>query len=197
MLPLPPTRQQHQDTLPRVSFDTSKNPAAFMFLLILRVGSEGYARTPNTQSLDELIVLRGLDKEILEKEDHTTPRTCARAFLVFILLKSRQLSPDSRRLSILLEYVPEGHRYARLTHCAITPRLGTRGRRAWQNMGMEMGIGMCNVSKHYPIHSPVPIIVGRPERKVKKVVEKPRAGPKRGRHFGDMYEYGLGIELMV
>ena len=34
-------------------------------------------------------------------------------------------------------------------------------------------------------HSPVPIIVVRPERKVRKAVEKRRADPKRGTHFDE------------
>jgi hypothetical protein len=37
--------------------------------------------------------------------------------------------------------------------------------------------------RHCLTHSPVPIIVVRPERKVKKVLEKRRADPKRGKHF--------------
>ena len=32
-------------------------------------------------------------------------------------------------------------------------------------------------------HSPVPVIVVRPGRKLKKAVEKRRADPKRGTHF--------------
>ena len=32
-------------------------------------------------------------------------------------------------------------------------------------------------------HSPVPVIVVRPGRKLRKAVEKRRADPKRGRHF--------------
>jgi hypothetical protein len=47
-------------------------------------------------------------------------------------------------------------------------------------MGM---IGMGSISKYCLSHSPVPVIVVRPERKVKKNVEKRKADPKRGRHF--------------
>lgn len=32
-------------------------------------------------------------------------------------------------------------------------------------------------------HSPVPIIVVQPERKVRKAMEKRKADPKRGKHF--------------
>jgi len=34
-------------------------------------------------------------------------------------------------------------------------------------------------------HSPVPIIVVRPESKVRKVLAKRRADPKRGKHFDE------------
>ncbi|KAJ8507148.1 hypothetical protein ONZ45_g10450 [Pleurotus djamor] len=49
-------------------------------------------------------------------------------------------------------------------------------------------IGVGSVSKYCLTHSPVPIIVVRPERKVRKAIEKRRADPKRGRHFeGDIF----------
>lgn len=40
-----------------------------------------------------------------------------------------------------------------------------------------------STSRYCLTHSPVPIIVVRPERKVKKAVEKRKADPKRGTHF--------------
>lgn len=52
--------------------------------------------------------------------------------------------------------------------------------RAWQNIGKGP---MGSVSRYVLIHSPVPIIVVRPERKVKKAVQKRKADPKRGIHF--------------
>jgi len=58
--------------------------------------------------------------------------------------------------------------------------VGTRGRRSWQGMGM---MGMGSISKYCLSHSPVPVIVVRPKREVKKNVEKRKADPKRGRHF--------------
>lgn len=44
---------------------------------------------------------------------------------------------------------------------------------------------MGSVSKYCLSHSPVPVIVVRPERKVRKGVEKRKADPKRGRHFDE------------
>lgn len=43
--------------------------------------------------------------------------------------------------------------------------------------------GVGSVSKYALSHSPVPIIVVRPERKVRKVREKRLKDPKRGTHF--------------
>lgn len=43
--------------------------------------------------------------------------------------------------------------------------------------------GVGSVSKYALSHSPVPIIVVRPERNVRKVLEKRLKDPKRGTHF--------------
>ena len=45
---------------------------------------------------------------------------------------------------------------------------------------------MGSVSKYCLSHSPVPIIVVRPESKVRKAMAKRRADPKRGKHFAVM-----------
>lgn len=44
---------------------------------------------------------------------------------------------------------------------------------------------MGSVSKYCLSRSPVPIIVVRPERKVRKAQAKRRADPKRGKHFDE------------
>lgn len=60
---------------------------------------------------------------------------------------------------------------------------GTRGMKAW---GAAFGApGMGSVSKYCLSHSPVPIIVVRPESKVRKAMEKRKADPKRGKHFDE------------
>jgi len=138
------------------------------------------------QDGDELIVCRGVDQEELEK-DHDIIRDEAREFMRVIQEKSLDYDPD-RKLSLILEYVP-GRITDTLDRLIALYRpdsvvVGTRGRRTWQGMGM--GIGMGSVSKYCLSHSPVPIIVVRPERKVRKVLEKRRADPKRGTHFDEL-----------
>jgi hypothetical protein len=55
-----------------------------------------------------------------------------------------------------------------------------------QSWGAAFGApGMGSVSRYCLSHSPVPVIVVRPERKVRKAMEKRKANPKRGKHFDE------------
>ena len=67
--------------------------------------------------------------------------------------------------------------------------VGSRGsRKMKQAFGAAFGAqSMGGVSKYCLSHSPVPVIVVRPESKVRKTLDKRRADPKRGIHFD---EYG-------
>ncbi|KAJ7478679.1 hypothetical protein B0H11DRAFT_2028282 [Mycena galericulata] len=199
---------------PKVSFDTFENPAASMFSFTLQVKADGYIRTRSTrvflvaagpdesgrealdwslealvQDGDELIVCRGVDEDLFER-DHEAVREEARQLMLQIQEKSIEYDPE-RKLSIILEYIP-GRITATLDRLIALYRpdsvvVGTRGKKAWQGMAMMGKGGIGSVSKYCLTHSPVPIIVVRPERKVKKAVEKRRADPKRGTHF-DMGE---------
>lgn len=51
------------------------------------------------------------------------------------------------------------------------------------NTRHTFSIGIGSVSRYCLSHSPVPVIVVRPERKVRKAMAKRRKDPKRGRHF--------------
>ncbi|KAJ6497330.1 hypothetical protein C8R45DRAFT_982609 [Mycena sanguinolenta] len=207
--PLSPTAAAYT---PKVSFDTFENPAASMFSFTLAVKSAGYARTRSTrvflcaagpdesgrealewslealaQDGDELIVVRGVDEDVFEK-DHNSVREEARQLMLQIQEKSVEYDAE-RKLSLILEFIP-GRITSTIDRLIALYRpdsvvVGTRGKRAWQGMAM-MGVGKAgigSVSKYCLTHSPVPIIVVRPERKVKKTVEKRRADPKRGTHF--------------
>ena len=74
--------------------------------------------------------------------------------------------------------------------------VGTRGQRGMiQSWGAALGApGMGSVSRYCLSRSPVPIIVVRPERKVRKAQAKRKADPKRGKHFD---EWGLPFSLVT
>ncbi|KZP27665.1 adenine nucleotide alpha hydrolases-like protein [Athelia psychrophila] len=199
---------------PKVSFDTFENPnsiSSYMFSYTLHVQSAGYARTRATrvflcaassdesgsQALDwaldalardgdELIVLRGIDPEELEK-DHELVRGEARDLLKVIQEKCVEYDPD-RKLSITVEFVA-GRVTQTLDRLIALYRpdslvVGTRGQRTvMQALGMSMTGSIGSVSKYCLSHSPVPVIVVRPEEKVRKAMAKRRKDPKRGRHF--------------
>ncbi|TFK28248.1 hypothetical protein FA15DRAFT_678482 [Coprinopsis marcescibilis] len=192
---------------PKVSFDTFENPQASMFSFTLQVKHAGYKRTRNTrvylcaaspdesgqqalewaldtlaQDGDEVIVFRGLDEEVMEK-DHNILRENARELMKSIQEESVEADPN-RKLSLILEYIP-GKVTDSLDRLIALYRpdslvVGTRGRRGI--MAINMG-GIGSISKYCLSHSPVPVIVVRPERKLRKAVEKRKADPKRGRHF--------------
>ncbi|KAJ7023372.1 hypothetical protein C8F04DRAFT_1134597 [Mycena alexandri] len=209
-LPSPSPHLSMPQYTPKVSFDTFENPVASMFSFTLQVKSAGYARTRSTrvflcaagpdesgrealdwslealaQDGDELIVCRGINEEVFEK-DHDSVREEARQLMREIQEKSVEYDPE-RKLSLILEFIP-----GRITNtidrliALYRPDsvvVGTRGKKAWQGMTMMGKGGIGSVSKYCLTHSPVPIIVVRPERKVKKAIEKRRADPKRGTHF--------------
>ncbi|KAJ2916236.1 hypothetical protein MD484_g4177, partial [Candolleomyces efflorescens] len=195
---------------PKVSFDTFENPLASMFSFTLQVKSAGYKRTRNTrvylcaastdesgvealdwcleslvQDGDEVIIFRGVDEEVLEK-DHDILRDDAREFMRVIQAKSAEADPD-RKLSLILEYIP-GKITDTIDRLIALYRpdslvVGTRGKRGLMaNVSIGLG-GIGSVSKYCLSHSPVPVIVVRPERKAKKEAEKRKADPKRGTHF--------------
>ncbi|VDB96710.1 unnamed protein product [Peniophora sp. CBMAI 1063] len=214
-----PTNTLHAPTpvggyRPKVSFDTFENPAASMFSFTLQVHSDGYTRTKDTRTYlcaasvddsgknalewtienllqdgDELVVFRGFDADVLEK-DHDIIRAEAREYIRRIQEKCYDADPD-RRVSITLEFIA-GKVTQTIDRLIALYRpdsliVGTRGPRGMiQAMSSKFGAtAVGGVSKYCLSHSPVPVIVVRPESKVRKTMEKRRANPKRGTHFDD------------
>ncbi|KAI0772922.1 hypothetical protein BD413DRAFT_543187 [Trametes elegans] len=205
-----------QGYTPKVSFDTLENPQASMFSYTLHVQSDGYSRMRSTrvflcasspdesgrqalewcleslvQDGDELVVFRGVDPDDFAENDHDQYREDARELMRQIQEKCVEYDPD-RKLSIIVEYIA-GKVTQTIDRLIALYRpdsvvVGTRGQRsvmqAWAGAFGAPGVG--SVSKYCLSHSPVPVIVVRPESKVKKTMAKRRANPKRGQHFDDL-----------
>ncbi|KAI0275692.1 hypothetical protein BGY98DRAFT_1090475 [Russula aff. rugulosa BPL654] len=200
---------------PKVSFDTFENSAASMFSFTLQAKSDGYERSPSTrvflcasspdesgrhaldwtiesmvQDGDELVVFRGIDQDDLER-DHDAVRDEARDLLLRIQDRCVEVDPD-RKLSIIVEYIA-GRVTTTIDRLIALYRpdsiiVGSRGaRKMKQAFGVAFGSqSMGGVSKYCLRHSPVPVVVVRPESKVRKTLDKRRADPKRGIHFDEL-----------
>ncbi|KAI0697619.1 hypothetical protein C8T65DRAFT_582460 [Cerioporus squamosus] len=205
-----------QGYTPKVSFDTLENPQASMFSYTLHVQSDGYARTRSTrvflcasspdesgtqalewcleslvQDGDELVVFRGIDPDDFAEKDHDQYREDARELMRVIQEKCVEYDPE-RKLSIIVEYIA-GKVTQTIDRLIALYRpdslaVGTRGQRSMmQAMAGAFGApGVGSVSKYCLSHSPVPVIVIRPESKVRKTMAKRRANPKRGQHFDEL-----------
>lgn len=141
------------------------------------------------QDSDELVVLRGFDTEDLAKDLHDEIREDAKRLLKDIQDKNSEYDPD-RKLSIVVEFVA-GKVTETIERMIALYRpdalvVGTRGQGGIRNWGAALTGGMGSVSKHCLSRSPVPVIVVRPERKVRKTMEKRRADPKRRTHFDEL-----------
>ncbi|KZT64452.1 hypothetical protein DAEQUDRAFT_747442 [Daedalea quercina L-15889] len=207
-----------QGYTPKVSFDTLENPQASMFSYTLHVQSDGYVRNRHTrvflcasspdesgrqaldwaleslvQDGDELIVFRGVDTDELDKE-HDQYREDARELMRYIQEKCVEDEPD-RKLSIIVEYIagkiPQTIDRLISLYRPDSIVVGTRGQRSMmQAWGAAFGAPgkLGSVSRYCLSHSPVPIIVVRPEEKVRKTMAKRRADPKRGSHFENLHK---------
>jgi len=186
---------------------------ATLFSYTLQVKSEGYKRTRSTRSYlcaasgdesggnaldwvmesliqegDELIVFRGFDGEdMADKQMHEQRREEARELVKWIREKNDDVEAG-RMVSIIVEFVG-GKITASIERLIALYRpdslvVGTRGRSVLQQWGAALGApGVGSISRYCVSRSPVPVIVVRPERKVRKGMQKRRADPKRGTHF--------------
>lgn len=161
------------------------------------------------QDGDELVVFRGIDQDDLGRElfrfyeqpvtqmnlpsterDHDIVRDEARDLLLRIQDKCVEVDSD-RKLSIIVEYIA-GKVTTTIDRLIALYRpdsiiVGSRGaRKMKQAFGVAFGSqSMGGVSKYCLRHSPVPVVVVRPESKVRKTLDKRRADPKRGIHFDE------------
>ncbi|KAL5497845.1 hypothetical protein ACEPAH_2776 [Sanghuangporus vaninii] len=187
---------------PKVAFDTFENPDAPVFSYTLPVKSDGYKRSRMTrvflvaaspdesgsealdwvmeslvQDGDELIVFRGFDAEELDR-DHESVREEARELLRQVQRMNTEYDPDRKEPGKVTQTIDRLIAMYRPDSLVV----GTRGQRGVKVFGAAFG-GMGSVSKYCLQASPVPVIVVRPERKVRKTMMKRRLDPKRGIHF--------------
>ena len=201
---------------PKVSFDTFENPSdAALDSFTLQATSDDYQRTRNTrvflcaasgdesgrqaldwtleslvQDGDELIVVRGFDLEDLEKQLHEEVREEAKELMKHILAKNSE--HEGRQLSVVVEFVA-GKITSTIERLIALYRpdslvVGTRGQtglvKTWSAAFLTPGMG--SVSRYCVSHSPVPVIVVRPERKVRKSMEKRRTDGKKRHQFDEL-----------
>lgn len=150
---------------------------------------------------DEIVAIRVLE---LDEDDRADPaalgrmREEAHALLESILEKNNE-SEDGRKISVIVETVAGRVTDMLLKMIALyrpdSLIVGTKSSRSrFQTWGRAIGApGMGSVSRFAVSHSPIPVIVVRPERKVKKYLEKRQNNPKRG-HYAQIVGPN-GLEL--
>jgi len=149
---------------------------------------------------DEVVAIRVIELDEGERHDPKQQedfREEADRLLQTILDKNNEA--DDRRISVIVEFVAGRITEMLLKMIALyrpdSLVVGTKGSRSkLQSWGMALGApGMGSVSRYAVSHSPVPVIVVRPERKVKKTLEKRQADPKRGQYAALLGTEGLSL----
>ncbi|WOO82209.1 Universal stress protein A family protein [Vanrija pseudolonga] len=138
---------------------------------------------------DEVVAMRVV--EMGEEERQTNPahqelREDAQDLLARVLHKNDE--EDGRKISVIVEVVV-GHVPDMILKMIALYRpdsliVGTKGQRSrLQNWGKRLGApGMGSISRFAVSHSPIPVVVVRPERKVKKTMKRREDKGKRGQY---------------
>ncbi|CAD6590946.1 MAG: hypothetical protein TREMPRED_005929, partial [Tremellales sp. Tagirdzhanova-0007] len=185
----------------KVGFEAFEAGPEAMFAYTCAAKSEGYKRSRNTRvfavavSADESGVdaLDWLMSELIEDGDEVVAirvielddgdpnaqdefREDAHTLLATVLDKNNEA--DERRISVIVEFVA-GRTTEMLLKMIALYRPDSPG--------------MGSVSRFAVSHSPVPVIVVRPERKVQKTLAKRRSNPKRGQYAALLGPDGLTL----
>ncbi|OCF34441.1 universal stress protein [Kwoniella heveanensis BCC8398] len=149
---------------------------------------------------DEVVAIRVIELDEGERQSHEAQeelREDAQRLLKTILEKNDEA--DERRISVIVEFVAGKITEILLKMIALyrpdSLVVGTKGTRSkFQTWGRALGApGMGSVSRFAVSHSPVPVIVVRPERKVKKTLAKRQNDPKRGQYAAIVGPDGLAL----
>ncbi|KAL7425189.1 hypothetical protein Q5752_000877 [Cryptotrichosporon argae] len=138
---------------------------------------------------DEVVALRVIElgeEERQSAKNQEELKEDAHTLLSTILNKNNE--EYDRRISVIVEFVAGRATDMILKMIALyrpdSLVVGTKGQQSrLQSWGRALGApGMGSVSRFVVSHSPVPVIVVRPERKVKKTLQKRQNDPKRGQY---------------
>ncbi|WWC73672.1 uncharacterized protein I206_107644 [Kwoniella pini CBS 10737] len=149
---------------------------------------------------DEVVAIRVIELDEGERQAHEAQdelREDAQRLLQTVLQKNNEA--DDRRISVIVEFVAGKVTEILLKMIALyrpdSLVVGTKGTRSkFQTWGRALGApGMGSVSRFAVSHSPVPVIVVRPERKVKKTLAKRQNDPKRGQYAAIVGPDGLAL----
>ncbi|ODN72887.1 hypothetical protein L202_08310 [Cryptococcus amylolentus CBS 6039] len=150
---------------------------------------------------DEVVALRVIEVDDGERQSDKTQdefREEAQSLLKLVLQKNDE-ADDTRKISVIVEFVAGKVPEILLKMIALyrpdSLVVGTKGQRSkLQSWGMALGApGMGSVSRFSVSHSPVPVIVVRPERKVRKHLQKRQNDPKRGQYAAILGPNGLAL----
>ncbi|TYJ52001.1 hypothetical protein B9479_007404 [Cryptococcus floricola] len=207
----------------KVGFEAFEAGPAALFAFTSQAKSEGYKRSRNTRVFavacspdesgesalewlmselvedgDEVVALRVIEVDDGERQSDKTQdefREEAQSLLKLVLQKNDE-ADDTRKISVIVEFVAGKVPEILLKMIALYPLVvGTKGQRSkLQSWGMALGApGMGSVSRFSVSHSPVPVIVVRPERKVRKHLQKRQKDPKRGQYAAILGPNGLAL----
>ncbi|KAK4685967.1 hypothetical protein P7C73_g4169, partial [Tremellales sp. Uapishka_1] len=168
---------------------------------------------------DEVVAIRVIDLDEGERATASAQeefREDAHTLLATVLDKNNE--EENRRISVVVEFVAGRVTEMLLKMIALyrpdSLVVGTKGQRTrLQSWGMALGgtflsqvhvnsapsltipaaPGMGSVSRFAVSHSPVPVIVVRPERKVKKTLAKRQNDPKRGQYAALVGPDGMAL----
>lgn len=205
--------------------DAEDTPNGY-FTFCLQVKSQGYLRTKNTRTFmcavddntyseralewlmeslvsdgDEIVAVRVLEGDP-DEIDQEAARDEARELMASIVQLNDEVGGNS--ISIVVEFVA-GQAYGKITNTVIgyvhmyrpdSLTVGTRGKSVSALQKIIGGASMGSSSRDILNRSPVPVVIVRPEAKVKKHLAKRQNDPKR-RSYHDLVALQKNDELPI
>ncbi|WFD33958.1 hypothetical protein MCUN1_000786 [Malassezia cuniculi] len=189
------------DTMPDADFTWSRN-----FSFTQQIKSEGYVRTKKARTFmcavdatpcseralewlmenlvddgDQVVAVRILDEEVEPIQDLASIRESAQNLLSSIVELNE--TSENRRISVTVEFVA-GYIRTSIMRLVVMYRpdsltISTRGKQVSALQKMLGSTPLGSISKYLIWQSPVPVIIVRPEDRVRKHLSKRMADPRR------------------